>query len=169
MSPLPPSLTTLPIVEQYKTPGVGPASKKLKVILTDAGKHLALPIFTGRNRLRDTLGEVFGECRAEGWDGYQAKPIPHAALLEAYSLIDSFPVLTRIPDVVPESSGAFQLEWNMGGRKFLISVGGSGSIHYAGLLGGGDELHGMEKFVDTCPSVLRLVLNTYFGETAFVG
>jgi len=102
------------------------------------------------------LDNLWEECSAAGWDGYEALPISREVYLEAKKLIMSLPVVSFIPmpEIVPEPSGEIAFEWSKGKRRtFIASVGGNNEIVYAGLFGL-NKTHGAEYFGDSLPVIL---------------
>jgi hypothetical protein len=72
------------------------------------------------------------------------------------------------PDIVPEPDGDLSIEWDFGPDKiFSISIGEMGKLHYAGLLGGGVERHGVEPYSGVVSTeVLGYIKRLVDGATA---
>ena len=99
------------------------------------------------------LARISRECANDGWDGYQAKAISRATCDRVRSFLNVLPSFMIAPDIVPESDGDIAIEWYVGPRRtFSISVGPSGPVHYAGLFGRDEEIHGVAPFVDSVPN-----------------
>ena len=63
---------------------------------------------------KDKLKQLYTECSVEDWDGYNALPLSHEAVLIAEKLVeqllDVFPEL-ETPDLVPMPDGDLGLTW----------------------------------------------------------
>jgi hypothetical protein len=95
----------------------------------------------------DSLARTAAECSVNGWDGYDAQRISARTEVLARVILESLPMWMPAPDIVPEPDGDLSIEWDFGpDRIFSISIGEMGKLHYAGLLGGGVERHGVEPF-----------------------
>lgn len=104
------------------------------------------------------LDEVYDECSAENWDGYDAQPISREAYFEASKLLRILPNSFPMPDILPEPGGGIGLEWYKNkGFSFVVSVSGKNIITYVGLFGKNNEAYGTEDFTD---SVLKVILNS---------
>lgn len=101
----------------------------------------------------DSLTRIVRDCSADGWDGYEAKPILAPTENLARLFLESLPMWLPAPNIVPEADGEIGIEWDFGPDKiFSISVGDKGALHYAGLFGGGVERHGVEPFSGVVPT-----------------
>jgi hypothetical protein len=98
------------------------------------------------------LQNIFLECSKVNWDQYGANPISMDALSEAYWFVSSLPSWLPNPEVIPEPSGEIGLEWSFGKDKiFVITIKGNNSIAYAGLLGAGNRIRGIESYSEAIP------------------
>jgi hypothetical protein len=116
----------------------------------------------------DSLARVAAECSATGWDGYDASRISARTESLARVFLESLPMWLPAPDIVPEPDGDLSIEWDFGPDKILsISIGETGKLHYAGLLGGGVERHGVEPFTGVVSTeVLGYIKRLVDGATA---
>jgi len=97
-----------------------------------------------------TLARIAGECGEAGWDGYDAKPLSHSTCDRARAFLKVLPTFMVAPDIVPEADGEIAIEWHVAPRRtFSISIGESGPLHYAGLFGPDEEVHGVSPFTDS--------------------
>ena len=107
----------------------------------------------------DTLQElwdIYRECSEDNWDGYKASPITVSTYKEAKKLLLWIPSLYPLPEILPEPDGGIALEWYKEPNiSFAVSVNGTGIIHYAGLFGENNEMHGKETFT---ASALKTIL-----------
>ena len=109
------------------------------------------------------LREVFQSCVELNWDGQGASAIKYAALDEAERFLGMIPSRFPVPDISPEPAGAIAFEWyKEPGKVFVVSVNGSGSIQFAGLMGNGNEDHGKRNFAYSLPPVIVERLSQLF-------
>ena len=125
---------------------------------SDSYKTLVKEIMVIEHHLREAwakvaLSTVLRECSQENWDGYGALPVSEAAYSEAEKLLRLLPLDIPIPDVIPEPTGELAFEWRNRDRFFLLSVGGSNTISYAGIFdkGEGGKTHGTVRFRESLP------------------
>lgn len=119
-------------------------------------------VFGIESALRDELATVWEECRQPNWDGYQALPIDQDTLRSAYVFLESLPLGFSAPSIGAEPDGAITLEWHRSVRRTLsVSVGSTGELHYAALLGP-NRVYGTEAFFGEVPSsILDLIRKVY--------
>jgi hypothetical protein len=124
-----------------------------------------------RNETIDELLETYSDCCTPNWDGYGAPPIKPDAVLEALHFIGELPRDISMPAVSPEPDGYIGLEWcDDRGRTFVVSLNGTSEITYAGILGGGNKVHGYARFMGTIPRSIRdLLLQHFSRRTAKAG
>lgn len=105
------------------------------------------------------LGRLARECAEVGWDGFTGKAIPNVVLVRAARFLCALPPWMAAPDIVPEADGNVAIEWYFAPhRSFSVSIGEQGALHYAGLFGGEEEIHGLAPFLDEVPqSVVQLL------------
>jgi len=125
-------------------------------LIQDTIKHLKEPeIWHKSDSLIAELKSIYIECSVDNWDGYSARAISFAVFTEAHSFLLSYPSTLPQPEIVPEPSGEIGFEWNFGENKiFAASVKGNNSIAYAGLLGAGSKINGIEAYSDSIPQVI---------------
>lgn len=93
------------------------------------------------------LAQIARDCSAEGWDGYGAKAITRATCSRTEAFLNDLPNWMPVPDVVPEADGEIAIEWYLAEDwTFSVSIGAKGPLHYAGLFGDEDEVHGVKAF-----------------------
>ena len=107
------------------------------------------------------LARVARECAKEGWDGYDAKPVTRTTCDRACAFLNILPLWMFAPDIVPEADGEIAIEWYIAPeRTFSVSIGESGPLHYAGLFGHDEEVHGVAPFTGNVPeNILRCILD----------
>jgi hypothetical protein len=89
------------------------------------------------------------------WDGYGAPALSQKTRENAERFVDLLPADLPPPVPVPSANGHIALTWDFGpGRILTISIGESGSVAYAGILGTGVKRHGLERFRDDVAKVL---------------
>ena len=105
------------------------------------------------------LGRLENECSEPGWDGFNGRPIAALTVVRARTFLCALPSWMTAPDVVPESDGNIAIEWYFGPhRSFSVSLGSDGPVHYAGLFGGEEEIHGAAPFLGQIPqSIVQLL------------
>lgn len=118
---------------------------------------------------RETLQAVqdtMGHAMRSDWDGYGARPVSLAACVRALRFVFLLPTTLPTPDVSADPSGRLLFEWRAGpGRAFVVSVGPSDVIHYAGLFGR-SKVHGTEELGDELPSTVLANLGRALGRIA---
>lgn len=93
------------------------------------------------------LARVARECARDGWDGYGAKAITPETCSRAQAFLNDLPPWMPAPDIVPETDGEIAIEWYIADdQTFSVSVSRRGPLHYAGLFGHEDEVHGVKTF-----------------------
>jgi len=105
------------------------------------------------------LARVAREGAKEGWDGYHAKPVTLTTCDRVRAFLSGLPLWMSAPDIVPEADGEIAIEWYVApDQTFSISIGESGPLHYAGLFGHDEEVHGVAPFSDNVPqNVLQFI------------
>lgn len=117
-----------------------------------------------RNTFSGELALLRDECSRPGWDGYDAKPLGDEVLAEARAFIAELPQSVELPELVPEPSGAIQLEWRCGKQKILtISLSGRGGLVYAGFLSPREKMHGEMEFSNGIPDCILILLREHFS------
>jgi hypothetical protein len=126
--------------------------KTLFQLLVNASSHARDNATDWRPLARAYIEEVAQECGSDGWDGYGAKAISPVTKEQAQALIDMFPFSFAMPEVLPDPDGEIALCWDLGpGRVFTTTVGSSGLVSYAGILGNGEKPHGVEPIKGKIP------------------
>lgn len=105
------------------------------------------------------LARVARECAKECWDGYSAKPVTQATCDRARAFLNDLPLWMSAPDIVPEADGEIAIEWYVAqDQTFSISIGESGPLHFAGLFGHNEEVHGVAPFSGNVPgNILQFI------------
>jgi hypothetical protein len=113
------------------------------------------------------LAQIARECCEEGWDSYGAKPVTRATCDRVALFLDDLPAWMAAPDLVPEADGEIALEWYLGkAQTYSISIGEKGPLHYAGLFGQNQEVHGVEPFTDSVPARLLEFISEFLNKPA---
>lgn len=114
----------------------------------------------------EALWETLSEATRADWDGYGARPVGLAAAVRAQQFISQLPTTLPPPDVSADPNGRLHFEWRPGpGRAFVVSVGSSDVIRYAGLFGR-NRAHGTEELGDELPSAVLANLARALGKAA---
>lgn len=105
------------------------------------------------------IEQVALDCQSPDWDGYGANPISAVSKSEAQRFVELLPYWYPAPEAVPDPDGEIALSWDFGrGHVFTLSVGSTGALSYAGLLGDGVKRHGVEPFKSDVPkSILEAI------------
>jgi hypothetical protein len=120
-----------------------------------------------QSRAYAELAQIARECSEEGWDGYGAKPITRATCDRVALFLDDLPAWIAAPDLVPDSAVQIALEWYLRkAQTFSISIGEKGPLHYAGLFGQNQEVHGVEPFTDSVPTRLLEFISEFLTKPA---
>jgi hypothetical protein len=111
---------------------------------------------------RDELQLVWNEVREPNWDGYDALPVPHEALINARTIVNSLPRDVPAPSASAEPDGQLTLEWYRNPRCTLsVSVGHENELHFAALFGN-DSVCGTVSFGEQMPaSIVQLIRQVY--------
>ena len=99
---------------------------------------------------------------APGWDGYDAVPISRTAVATAARVIDMLPDNVEVPEIVPESSGGFSLDWSKGDGMIFSVTASFPYMVYAGVFGNEESPHGKVRVADEFPSTISSILTKYF-------
>ncbi|MDZ7661957.1 hypothetical protein [Thiohalophilus sp.] len=136
--------------------GSSACSNELDDALMKTLKYMREPISRQSvETLVDEIIEVAGECYEDNWDGYDAQRISSLTTNEAISFAVSLPAEFPIPEVIPVATGEIAFEWDYGkNRIFVVTVKGNNSIAYAGLLGAGSRVKGIESYSEHVPKVV---------------
>lgn len=131
--------------------GASDTSKRLAEFLKSVLNHTRSTAHGSQwENLHEELLGMAAERSCVNWDDQGAQPIAELALEEALLFLDNLPSWIPLPDVVPEPDGSIGLEWYKApDKQFAISFGGQGSIAFAGLLGNGRRINGIEDFEGT--------------------
>lgn len=148
-----------------ETTGVSPESEALTQLLADVDRHLASAVSAGAaiEQTTDEVLQVFTEAADRNWDGYGAEAVSAETLVEALAFASAIPPGVASPAVVPEPTGEIGLEWSKGtAKQFVVSLSGSSTAVFAGLLGGGTKVHGVDRFLGAVPPEIRQILLRHF-------
>ena len=116
------------------------------------------------NYALETLNEVYEECSAANWDGYNAQPISREKYFEASKLIRMLPNSFPVPDILPEPDGGIGLEWYQEKYfSFAVGITGKNMITYVGRFGKNNQTYGTETFIDSVSDVILNGLKRLFS------
>lgn len=123
---------------------------------------------TLQSRTISVLGRMAQQYTQPGWDGYDAAPIDRAVYERASAFLQALPLTLEAPDLVPEADGQIAIEWFIGPKwTFSVSLSARGPLHYAGLFGPDDEVHGVKTFDGrTIPEELLGYIKKLFANAA---
>lgn len=132
--------------------GYGKESNAIDAMLREVRRDRSRAASSPQSAALSQLLRTAAECSRNGWDGYDGKAISNLTLRNARAFLEALPIWLATPTIVPESDGALAFEWqSSAGQIFSVSVGESSTLHFAGLLGGGAERHGVEPFAGVVP------------------
>lgn len=114
-----------------------------------------------KENLKKEAYKITKECDHEGWDGYDALPIPQSSLESVLKLIDYLPENIQIPDIGPEPTGNIGLEWHPRKNLILSMALYENKICYAATLDN-QNVHGEQPIKDALPKTIEEILTTYF-------
>ena len=138
----------------YRTSGLGRTAQQLAQFISSEGTatfQLAI-ILRAKFDAVSGLRDIYQDCSVPNWDAEGANPISDGAYREASRLIKLLPVVVPMPEIVPVPNGQIGLEWYLTqGRSFIVAVGGTQILTYAGQFGLDRSAHGTEPFTDSLP------------------
>jgi len=130
-----------------QTSATGDNASQLARLLRNVLREERLRATDWRPVVRAKIEQLAAECSTPNWDGYGANRISELAKESAQYFVDLLPADLPEPEAVPDPEGEVSLCWDFGtDRVFSVSVAGSGTVSYAGLLGRGVKRHGQEPF-----------------------
>lgn len=143
--------------------GVSPAALSLKSFVGKIKAHMDLPVTVPRNLLLGQIFQILRSCRVAGWDGDNAAAMKYESAAAAAEFVSRIAHGMPAPDVVPEIAGTIALEWRKAHDRILVvSFSGKRSMVYAGILGGGEVVHGTKPFLGSIPGELQeLILENF--------
>ena len=146
--------------------GISKESKEFRSALRDIRQgNSTVASHLWRESLRDQVEEVYHECSSEGWDGYDAEPIPLESRLNAIQFIELLPDYILPPDVTADPTGMIAFEWRRDSQKhFSLSISEKALV-YAGIFGGSHKKYGEEQFFNVIPATISRILDQYFLKT----
>lgn len=107
--------------------------------LVDRIREELLESFSVRDKAERAFDELEGvrsEASAEGWDGYEGKPMHPGAYLNAKLFIAALPTTAPQPEVSADPDGDVALDWYFGPRQALsVSIGSDGRCTFAWIRG----------------------------------
>ncbi len=118
--------------------GVSSDALTLESIISGTWRRLADSI-----AVRCTAESAIAELRrvqavtsTRNWDGYGALPLDARAVDQAVRFFRALPTTAPVPEVSADPDGEVELMWHVDAKKtFSVSVGPSGRLTYAALLG----------------------------------
>jgi len=110
--------------------------------------------------LLNRLDEIADECKAAGWDGYNALPVVQSTIGYAHRFLLALPLGISMPSIGSEPDGCITFEWYQSPVKiFSISISSDGYIHYA-YLNGKVKRHGSEPFLGSVSREIMQLIAT---------
>lgn len=116
-----------------------------------------------KEALKKEANKIMKECNYEGWDSYDALPIPQSSLESVLKLIDYLPENIQTPDIGPEPTGNISLDWYPRKNLILSMALYENKICYAAILNNKD-VHGEEPLKNALPKTIEDILTTYFSK-----
>jgi hypothetical protein len=109
-------------------------------LLLDANKRLAESASDWRSLAHAGIEQVALDASADDGDGGSARAVDATAKAYAHALVDMLPAYLPAPEPVAELDGDLALVWDLGRNAvFSVSVSSGGVLHYAGVIGDGEE------------------------------
>lgn len=104
--------------------------------------------------LKDTILEIYDECKNSGWDGYNADPISERVVHEAIRFVELFPLNISIPEILPVPNGDIDFTWRRA-KSYVLSL----AINHQGILSfayifGKDEAFGHFNIYNEIPELI---------------
>lgn len=135
-------------------------------LATPVQQYSVEPASSVMARANSAFARILRECSIAGWDGYDAKPISEATCKRAEAFLNMLPSWMPAPEITPESDGELDIEWYYAPDKtFSVSLGETGPLHYAGLFGANEEVHGVTSFKDSIPKNLFTFITDVLPKT----
>lgn len=132
-------------VGEYLSPGFSAAARAIAGLLQGATRHARANASDWRTLAITHVYRLREEYAEDGWDGYGAQPIRADTARHAEQFVSMLPAYLPAPDILPESDGEISFDWWFGpNAQFSISIGPSGTLTYAGLIGKGVRRYGSE-------------------------
>lgn len=151
-------------LESY-SPGAGLTAFVLKKQLSEVRRHSQERALDWEKPIRVSLKDIAHSCAISNWDGHGAPNVSPKTIANAYALAS---ILARqvspgipAPDLVPEPDGEIALSWDLAPEMvFSVSIGETGRLNYAGIIGHGTERHGGEPFIPGSKRPLKTIIST---------
>lgn len=129
--------------------GASETAGQLTAVIRKALDHFRAPVTSTppATTLEDEIINLYYERCEDNWDDQGAIALNPEALIECLGFLELYPSDLPLPEPVPEPDGAIALEWYVSpSRIFTISLTGEQRIAFAGKLGNGNRIHGIEEF-----------------------
>jgi len=108
------------------------------------------------------LDDTFLDCRSEGWDGYDARPVSLHAYRRANKFLAHLIARFPSPTACAAPDGSLTLEWiATADRRFMVSIDADDVIAFAGLFGS-ETVRGTSTFVEDIPLEVPYYLKRLF-------
>jgi len=136
--------------------------------LVEANDSSPDPSITGQRGQRhfEGLVRLFEACAEANEDG-DSEPVTEAVYLAAENFARALPTAYPLPDILIHPDGEVAFEWQRDKRRVLtVSVGGPGSVSFAGLCGE-SSVYGREPFSRVLPGQIAYLLARLFSPSAF--
>lgn len=151
----------------YRSTAYGPTSHQLTAFLEGEAQsifQLSISLRAKFEKLSELM-EMCTSCSGTNWDGESAKEIPQAAYFEAARFVRLLPTILPLPEIVPEPNGQIAFEWHVKrDYMFVVALGGTQTLTFAGLFGADSSVHGTEPFSDSIPASIVGNLHRLLGE-----
>jgi hypothetical protein len=133
--------------------GISRAANRIRERLGE----LSLDVITGvglaalQRSVYNALFETFAEAHLSDWDGPGTRAVAPLSVANAVEFVNLLPTAIPAPHVGADSIGRIHFEWRTSpDRVFVVSVGPTDDIHYAGVFGR-STTHGTEELRDELP------------------
>jgi hypothetical protein len=138
--------------DDYLSPGSSASARAIASWLARATRYARANASDWRTLAITHIHRIREQYCEEGWDGYAAQPVSAAVARHAIQFVTRLPVYLPAPVLVPEADGEISFDWWFGpNAQFSVSVGSSGDLTYAGIIGKGVKRHGVEPLSEHVP------------------
>lgn len=108
------------------------------------------------------VNEVYKECSAKGWDGYDAQPILRSTIQNAIIFLETLPLGIEPPTIGADTDGSITLEWYRASERVIsISIDSEGWMYFAAIIGT-KKRHGVDYALSgVSDDILKIISQIY--------
>lgn len=112
------------------------------------------------------LNQIFNKAKVADWDGDGAEPISDSTYNNAIKLLYVLPTSLPPPEILPDSDGYIEFEWQSSGRNFSLYITDTNLVLYAGFYGRDDRLSGRFSYDGIFPNRAEILAKDVYKERA---